>query len=179
MKIIENNKDFPAWLSALCNWLAIDSDLMHSIGSAFRFQVNGVWTWVPRITGNEALFYNAVLFIRIAFPFHWVGAFAVWWLSYLLLSEFWDWLLALQVLADYAEYIWYLLFLKVVPFGLFWGIRWSDNPERKRQFHQGGVGWKLNGRPGFLFRFSSDKAAAKGTTGPNYGQAQGFEYGTH
>lgn len=179
MKIIENNKDFPKWLSALCNLVAIDSDWVSSVGFASGYIEDGKWSWRPRITGNEALFYNAVFFLRIAFPFCWVGAFGAWWLSYLLLSAFWQWFLALPILGGFAQYIEYLSVIKVIPFGLFWGIRWSDNPDKKRQFHQGGIGWKLNGRPGILGRFSSDKAALKGTTGPNYGQAQGFNYGTH
>jgi len=63
------------------------------------------------------------------------------------------------------------------PFGLFWGIRWAASGARA--FWQAGFGWKLNGRLAVLFRVSGDASAAKGVTGPNYGQAQGFEFGPH
>lgn len=41
-----------------------------------------------------------------------------------------------------------------------------------------GIGWKLNGRFGAIFRWQSDESAAEGTHGPNYGQATGWECGT-
>lgn len=63
------------------------------------------------------------------------------------------------------------------PLGVFFSVRWAG--ESKRAFLQTGFGWKLNGRFGLLFRVSSDAAAAAGVTGPNYGQAKGFDFGTH
>jgi len=41
-----------------------------------------------------------------------------------------------------------------------------------------GFGWKINGRFAFTFRWQSDKNAAKGVHGPNFGQAKGWDRGT-
>jgi len=72
-----------------------------------------------------------------------------------------------------------ILFLRFsLPFGVFASIRWSGSTVTKALF-QCGMGWKLNGRLAILFRFQSDASSAAGVTGPNFGQAQGFEYGTH
>jgi len=65
-----------------------------------------------------------------------------------------------------------------IPAGIFLSIRWSSS-DTKKSIWQSGIGWKLNGRLAILFRFQSDKSSAKGVTGPNYGQATGFNYGTH
>lgn len=72
-----------------------------------------------------------------------------------------------------------LLFLRLsLPFGVFASIRWSDSSTAKALL-QVGIGWKLNGRIAILLRIQSDATSAAGSSGPNYGQAQGFEYGTH
>lgn len=47
-----------------------------------------------------------------------------------------------------------------------------------KNFLQVGIGWKLNGRFGAIFRWQSDESAAEGTHGPNYGQATGWGCGT-
>lgn len=40
------------------------------------------------------------------------------------------------------------------------------------------LGWKINGRFALTFRFwHTDKESAAGTTGPNYGQATGDDFG--
>ena len=62
--------------------------------------------------------------------------------------------------------------------GMFIGVRWS-NSSVKKSLWQFGIGWKINGRFAMTFRIQSDESSAKGTTGPNYGQATGFNYGTH
>lgn len=68
-----------------------------------------------------------------------------------------------------------VFFLRLsLPFGIFIHIR-----PLRAQFFQGGLGWKLNGRIALLFRFQNDASAAAGVSGPNYGQSQGFDYGTH
>lgn len=133
----------------------IDTDSIRSIGIAWLFKDGGRWRLVPRITGNAALFYNAVFFLRISFPF-----------------------------------------------GVFVHVRWAKN--LRRSFAEGSFGWKLNGRftigllwllallliwnfgwsywylfSLFALRFQSDASAAAGVTGPNYGQATGFDYGPH
>jgi hypothetical protein len=43
---------------------------------------------------------------------------------------------------------------------------------------QAGVGYKLNGRLGLTLRVQSDESAARGTHGPNLGQATGWARGT-
>ena len=64
------------------------------------------------------------------------------------------------------------------PLGLFLSLRWSPSETAKALF-QTGLGWKLNGRFAILFRIQSDETSAAGVTGPNTGQARGFEFGTH
>ena len=64
------------------------------------------------------------------------------------------------------------------PLGVFWSVRWSGASDRKALL-QSGIGYKLNGRLAVLLRVQSDKTSARGVTGPNFGQAQGFEFGTH
>lgn len=64
------------------------------------------------------------------------------------------------------------------PLGIFWSVRWSGASDRKALF-QTGIGFKLNGRFAVLLRVQSDKTSAAGVTGPNTGQAAGFDFGTH
>lgn len=64
------------------------------------------------------------------------------------------------------------------PLGLFWSVRWSSATDKKALF-QSGLGFKLNGRFAILLRIQSDKTSAAGVTGPNTGQATGFNFGTH
>ena len=65
MKVIEGD---PA--SLLNRWpLLIDSDWVKSIGVAWIFKEDGKWCFMPRVTGNVSLFYNAVFFVRIGLPF--------------------------------------------------------------------------------------------------------------
>lgn len=72
-----------------------------------------------------------------------------------------------------------VFFLRLaLPFGIFFGFRWSSS-STKKALMQCGIGWKLNGRLAVLFRIQSDESAAQGTSGPNYGQATGFNYGKH
>lgn len=64
-----------------------------------------------------------------------------------------------------------------LPFDIFWSIRWAEN--WRRSFLQTGIGWKGNGRFAILFRIQSNQSATEGVTGENFGQATGFNYGTH
>ena len=59
----------------------------------------------------------------------------------------------------------------MLPFFVGVHIRWGV------RYLQIAIGWKLNGRFGLVFRVQSDKSAATGTHGPNYGQANGWECG--
>lgn len=64
------------------------------------------------------------------------------------------------------------------PLGIFVSIRWSSSTTEKALL-QTGLGWKLNGRIALLLRVQSDASSAAGSAGPNYGQATGFDFGTH
>lgn len=64
-----------------------------------------------------------------------------------------------------------------LPFWIGIGIRWSGSATGKA-YVQTGIGWKGNGRFGILLRGQSDKSSAAGVSGPNYGQATGWDEGT-
>jgi hypothetical protein len=49
----------------------------------------------------------------------------------------------------------------VYPFGVFVQIRWSGRSDRKAYLHIG-IGYKLNGRFGFLLRVQSDDSSTDG-----------------
>jgi hypothetical protein len=56
--------------SPLNKWpLLIDTETIKSIGIAWLFKENGTWNFLPRVTGNVALFYNAQFFLRLSLPF--------------------------------------------------------------------------------------------------------------
>jgi hypothetical protein len=62
---IEGNPD--NWTN---KWpVLLDTDSIRSMGFAWLFKENDKWVFMPRITDNVALFYNAVFFFRWAFPF--------------------------------------------------------------------------------------------------------------
>ena len=63
----------PYWLYWLGNATAIDDAKVKSIGIAWLFKDNRVWKFIPHITGEQSLFFNAVFFLRLSFPF---GVFA-------------------------------------------------------------------------------------------------------
>lgn len=65
-----------------------------------------------------------------------------------------------------------------LPLGIFLSFRWNSSTVAK-SLCQLGIGWKLNGRFTLLLRVQSDDSSKAGVTGANYGQATGFEYGTH
>ena len=76
-----------------------------------------------------------------------------------------------------------LTFIGFIPAGIFFSIRWAKiGPVlggKPRSFLQAGIGYKLNGRFGLLLRMQNDISSASGVTGPNFGQAQGFNFGPH
>lgn len=137
------------WLG---NITAIDSDYVLSLGIAWLFKENDKWRFIPRITDDNSLFYNAVFFARYTTT------------PFLMIAQ------GLTII--YTDVVWGLLF------GLFFSVRWSSATDKKALF-QTGLGWKLNGRLGLLLRVQSDKTSAAGVTGPNLGQATGYTYGTH
>lgn len=132
MKITESQHPNEPWLLYwLGNATAIDDGYVKSIGIAWLFKEGGQWKFMPRITGQQSLFFNAVFFLRLS-----------------------------------------------LPLGIFASVRWSPATDKKSLL-QTGFGWKLNGRLGILMRIQSDKTSAAGVTGPNLGQATGFNYGPH
>lgn len=66
----------------------------------------------------------------------------------------------------------------MLPFWVGMQIRWAGKSKLAKEYLQLGIGWKLNGRFGVLCRVQSDANAAAGVSGPNHGQAKGFNYGT-
>lgn len=74
-----------------------------------------------------------------------------------------------------------ILFIRIMfPFFIGLGIRWSGTGEGREFMQTYLPGWKLNGQVALFprFRIQSDKSAATGTTGPNIGQASGWNEGT-
>jgi len=155
MRIQEIRHPGEWWLMyVIGNLSAIDSDYVRSFAVAWLFKENGKWVLTPRFTGNTALYYNAVFFVR-------------WTTTPLIIL--------LPIITALVGSNWPALFLL---HGLFWSFRWSASSTSKALW-QAGIGWKLNGRFAPLFRFQSDESSATGVTGPNFGQATGFNYGTH
>lgn len=71
-----------------------------------------------------------------------------------------------------------MLFVRIMwPSFIGVGIRWGGRGGKRREFLQVYAGWKLNGRLGAAFRIQSDESGARGTMGPNSGQATGWRYG--
>ena len=67
-------------------------------------------------------------------------------------------------------------FFVLLTYGLFVHVSWKETGDRR--YLQTGFGHKLNGRMGLLLRVpENDEKAAKGTNGPNLGQAKGWECG--
>ena len=157
MRITEVRHPGEPWLSYwLGNLTAIDDKYVKSIGIAWLFKEGEKWMFMPRITGRQSLFFNAVFFLRytIAPP-----------------------TIIMSLLSVYCHSLWPLLF------GVFFSIRWAKiGPVlggKPRSFLQAGIGYKLNGRFGLLLRMQNDISSASGVTGANVGQAKGFNYGPH
>jgi hypothetical protein len=64
------------------------------------------------------------------------------------------------------------------PFGVSLSLRFSDSTQA-HAIIQLTLGWKLNGRIAFELRLQSDQTSAAGVSGPNTGQATGWNFGTH
>lgn len=71
-----------------------------------------------------------------------------------------------------------IFFRVMLPFFIGIHIRWSGSTTVKA-FLQTHIGWKKNGDFAITFRIQSDEAAAIGTYGHNFNQAQGWSCGTH
>lgn len=105
----------------------------------------------------------------------WIKSFGVAWLF----KENDRWVFKPRITGNKSLFYNAVFFLRLsLPLGIFVGFRWSASTTKKALF-QTGIGWKLNGRFAILFRVQSDETSAAGVTGPNTGQATGFNYGTH
>lgn len=129
---IEGNPD-----DLLNQWpFLIDTESIRSVGVAWLFKEDGEWRFLPRITEDRSLFYNAIFFVRFGLPF-------------------------------------------LVAFSFRWSADGWMIFGKARALFQFCIGWKLNGRISLNARIQNDATSAEGVTGPNYGQATGFNYGTH
>lgn len=68
----------------------------------------------------------------------------------------------------------------MLPFFVGLQIRWAGKDINAQEYLQTYLGIKLNGEWAVIprFRIQSDVSAGNGTTGPNYGQATGWNEGT-
>jgi hypothetical protein len=59
------------WYDGILNSFpfCIDDKYILSNGIAWGFKENGKWNFKPRITGNTAQYFNALIFVRLALPF--------------------------------------------------------------------------------------------------------------
>ena len=112
---------------------------------------------------TQSLFYNGGFFLRVIFCPLWALPTAT------------IWFLCDQLFGG-ISHGWLLLCIGFVGVG----IRWSGKNPTAREFLQTYIGPKLNGEWAVVprFRIQSDLSASNGTTGPNYGQAIGWDAGT-
>lgn len=152
---VEDRHPGESWLLFwLGNATALPDEWIRSVAVAWIFKEGGKWNLIPRFCSTASLFYNAQFFVRLAFPL-----------------------------------------------GMFIGLRLGTT-----YLFQCSIGWKLIGRLNLnpigvllipalwylfnfwswwllaslvLYRIQTDASAAAGVTGPNYGQATGYDFGTH
>ena len=167
MKHLEN---FNHWYDPILNSFpfCLDDSKIKTTGLAWLFKEQGKWNFTPRITSNEAQYYNAIFFIRTN-------------LSALLLGVF-----MFFIWPVLSWYLWALVFFLLMlitafgqPFALFFMIRWAATG--RRQFIQTGIGWKQTGRFAIHRRIQSDASSAIGYHAdlPNTDHVTGFDYGKH
>jgi len=70
-----------------------------------------------------------------------------------------------------------IFFRLMLPFYVGLQLRWCANCNPS--FFQIGLGWDLNGNFSGVCRFQTDESAAAGVSGPNLGQATGWNDGPH
>lgn len=69
MRTYEDRHPGEPWLQwKIGNWTAIPVEWVRSIGFAWGFKRQGVWDLKPVITGNDSLYFNAILFLRLSLP---------------------------------------------------------------------------------------------------------------
>ena len=153
-RIVEERHPKELWLLYFIgNLTAIYSEWVVSLAFVWLYTENGTWKLVPKKADTTSLFYNGVFFFRYTLV---VPLFIAQLAIAYLFSAYW-----------------------VFLFGVFLGFRWSASTTKKALF-QTGLGYKLNGRLGAIFRFQSDKSSEEGVTGKNFGQKQGsFDFGCH
>ena len=70
MRLYEDRHPNEPWLLwKLGNLLTIPQEWVKSFGVVWGFKENGKWCWMPRITGEDSLYFNGILFIRLSLPF--------------------------------------------------------------------------------------------------------------
>ena len=162
MKTIETNYG-NNWLDKLLNsWpFLLDTDEVYT---SFAFAYCKKSGEIVRLTNlntdmSTSLFQNGTVFVRwTVTPLTFVML-----LAGMLLSWFGPWwLMPVSIL--------------LLTYGSFVHVSWKETGDRR--YLQAGFGHKLNGRIGVLLRVpKNDDQAAKGTNGPNLGQAKGWECG--
>jgi len=109
----------------------------------------------------------------------WVRSIGVAWLF----KEDGKWVLTPRITGEQSLFFNAIFFVRLTTFGIFWSIRWAAIGPiilgKTRAYWQSGIGFKLNGRFSITFRIQGDASSAVGVTGANFGQATGFNYGTH
>lgn len=152
MKTIETDSRWPKWLNYFCNWLAADVYDITSVAKA-----EGPWgTYWANVTSfwrrDDS---SAVLILN-------------------------PWTQQMEAANQYQSHIWNARYFhrKTYVNGKLRGLAWSWRPAGKNYKHTIILGTKLNGRFALTFRFfHTDDASARGTNGPNYGQATGDTFG--
>ena len=123
---------------------------------------------MPNIEGDPSAWHNQ---FPILIDTDWIHSIGVAWIF----KEDGKWNFKPRITGDKSLFYNAQFFLRLsLPLGIFFGMRLTTE-----RLFQCGIGWKLNGRLAVLFRFQTDESAAKGVTGPNYGQSTGWDYGTH
>ena len=168
MKHLEN---FNRWYDKILNGFpfCLDDSKIKTTGLAWLFRENNHWNLIPRITNDDAQYYNAGFFVRSN-----LSSIGIIILTYLL-AQFLHWYFWSSILVG-------LIFASSLvgsPFALFFMIRWSATG--RRQFIQTGIGWKQTGRFAIHRRVQSDASSAEGYHAglPNTDHAVAWNYGKH
>lgn len=65
----EDRHDKESWLQwQLGNWLVVPVEWVRSVGIVWGFKENDKWCLKPRVTGEDSLYFNGILFLRLSLP---------------------------------------------------------------------------------------------------------------
>lgn len=153
MKTIENDSRWPGWFNRFTNWLAVDTTRITSYAEA-----RGPWGLYRARIDREVWQDEHGSPVQIVNP----------------------WTTQHEVANPYQSHVWNARSFHRIVY-VDWKARgwtWSWRPEGKDYKNTIILGTKLNGRFAITFRFfHSDADSARGTTGANYGQATGDDFG--